>query len=401
MEKAVQKIAILGDACCGCGACASKCPSGCIELKPDRYGFRHPMIDFGSCINCGLCDSVCPALDQRSNDKIQDAIWAKSANVAERLASSSGGIFALLAHRTLTMGGLVCGAAWDEGFKAVHHVFVEDEDELDSIMRSKYVQSLIDREVYEGVLTTLRAGKNVLFAGTACQVAGMKKYLGKLADSDNFLAVDVICHGVPSPLLWRKWVEYQETCAGALLHNVNMRNKVTGWASYSVVYEYAVTRNASVFADGGVFEEDWYFKAFLNNASLRPSCFSCPAKRSCGSDITLGDFWGIQNTHPEVECWDGVSAVLCNTAKGLAGVEAVKPCIEWGPSSFEEVSQGNPSLSTSVAPYPGWTEFMRDLCDGVPVEKMMDVYTFAPTYSQRIKGRLGAIKRRAVAKLFR
>ena len=390
----MPKIAILGGACCGCGACAAKCPKECVELKPDACGFLRPAVDSDSCVSCGLCDTVCPALVKRMDDEIKDVVWAKSINGAERLASSSGGIFALLAHDTFEEGGLVCGAAWGDYFKSVHHVLVGSEDGLDSVMRSKYVQSSIGREIYEGVRAALRNGRKVLFVGTACQVAGMKGYLGKLADSDDFLAVDVICHGTPSPLLWERWSEYRERCAGAPLCGVNMRSKKTGWTSYSVEYEYAADGGEPAVTDGSMFEDDWYFKAFLNNASLRPSCYACAAKRSCGSDITLGDFWGIQNTHPEVDCAGGVSAVLCNTDKGAAAVDVVKQQIEWGASSFEEVLSGNPSLAASVGAYPERSMFMRDLCDGAPMNEMMSRYTFAPKFAQRIRSKLGAIKHR-------
>ena len=133
--------------------------------------------------------------------------------------------FALLAHDVLASGGVVCGAAWDPGFKGVRHVLAETEDGLDAVMRSKYVQSKIGCDVYEGMRVALRGGKRLLFTGTACQVAGVRAYLGRLADSDAFLAVDVICHGVPSPLLWEKWVTWRERRACAPLRGVNMRSE--------------------------------------------------------------------------------------------------------------------------------------------------------------------------------
>ena len=135
-------------------------------------------------------------------------------------------------------------------------------------------------------------------------------------------------------------------------------------------------------------------RAFLANASLRPSCFRSPFKRSCGSDVTLGDFWGIQSAHPEVDYEGGVSAVLCNTAKGAAEVEALKPRLEWGASSLEKVLPGNPSLVRPVAPYAGRAEFTADLEGGMGIEEMALKYDFGPTFAQRLRGRLGGIKRR-------
>lgn len=239
MLKSLPKITLLGDACCGCGACAARCPKSCIGMIADGCGFPTPMVNLDVCIGCGGCDSVCPAMGERPKDGAQSVLWAKSRDRGERLASSSGGVFGLLALDVLADGGVVCGAAWDEGCRHVRHVLVEDGSDLDSVMRSKYVQSSVGRKAYEGVREALRGGRRVLFSGTACQVAGMRSYLGKLADSDGFLSVDVICHGVPSPLLWEKWAAYKEVGVGAALRAVNMRSKATGWLSYSASYAYA------------------------------------------------------------------------------------------------------------------------------------------------------------------
>ena len=399
MEGKLPKIADLADACCGCGACAAKCPKGCISMAVDGCGFMRPVVDAAACVGCGGCVAVCPALNKRAGDSAESVFWAKSKNDSERLASSSGGVFALLAHGVLATGGVVCGAAWEPGCKAVRHVLVESEGGLDAVMRSKYTQSKIGREVYESARAALRAGRRVLFAGTACQVAGMRAYLGKLAESDAFIAVDVICHGVPSPLLWEKWAEYREACAGASLRDVNMRSKTTGWLSFSAAYEYEAEKGGRTVADGSVFGDDWYFKAFLNNASLRPSCYACPAKRSCGSDITLGDFWGIQTAHPEVDYEGGVSAVLCNTAKGAAAFGALSASLECGESSLDKVLAGNPSLVSSVGPYWKRDEFMRDLEGGMRIVRLVRKYDFTPSLKQRVRGKLGGAKRKVLKML--
>ena len=367
-------------------------------MKPDNCGFLRPEVDAGVCVGCGGCDSVCPAIGARPKDGVEVVLWAKSKNEGERHASSSGGLFALLAHEVLGNGGVVCGAAWEPGCKGVRHVLVEAEGGLDAVMRSKYVQSKIGRDVYEGMRAALRDGRRVLFAGTACQVAGVRAYLGKLADSDGFLAVDVICHGVPSPLLWEKWATWRERRAGAPLRGVNMRSKTTGWLSYSASYAYAhdAEKDGRAVCDGSVFGDDWYFKAFLSNASLRASCLQCPAKRSCGSDITLGDYWGIQAVHPEADCEGGVSAVLCNTAKGIAAIDAVKPRIQWGESTLEKVLPGNPSLVRSVAPCRKRDEFLGDLAGGMDIDGLMAKYDFKPSIKQRVRGRLGGVKRKVL-----
>lgn len=401
MPRVMPKIAKLNGSCCGCGACAAKCPKACIEMVPDAAGFLRPEVDLDACVGCYGCDAVCPAIGKRPEDATSSVYWAKSRDKDERLASSSGGIFAVLAHGVLADGGVVAGASWGPGCKSVRHVLVEDELGLESVMRSKYVQSSVGREVYEGVRGALRGGRRVLFAGTACQIAGMSAYLGKLADSEAFLSVDVICHGTPSPLLWERWVEHKERVARAALYAVNMRSKTTGWLSFSASYTYAqgaekdsALASTALQGDSAIFHDDWYMKAFLSNACLRPSCHDCPVKRSCGSDITLGDFWGIQSAHPEVDFDGGVSAVICNTSRGVAAFEAVSAFIDGGESSVEKVLPGNPNLVSSVPPYAKRDEFMRDLEDGMAIKEMMRKHNFRASLAQRVRAKLGAAKRR-------
>lgn len=357
-------LASLGDSCCGCGACAAACIKGAVSMAPDQWGFLHPHVEESACVACGACEKICPVLSEHAQDGAEAVWWAKARDAALKERSSSGGVFGLLALETLRAGGIVVGAAFDGGCKSVRHAVVDSEAGLDSVMRSKYVQSSVGIDVYEGVKSALRADRKVLFSGTACQVVGMRGYLGKLADSPLFLSVDVICHGVPSPKLWSDWVGYLNDREDAEISRVNFRSKTTGWLSYSVSYEYETEKDGATRQSANKFADDWYMKAFLNNASLRASCFDCPCKRSCGSDITLGDFWGFQNIHPEVNYEKGVSAVICNTPKGRLAFDAIADALDGGASSLEEVLPGNPSLLGSVAPYARRTAFMADLARG-------------------------------------
>ena len=376
-------IASLGGACCGCGACAAACPWGCVEMRADRFGFARPAVDAAACVGCGACDRACPAIGGRAPDGCARVLWARAADGDLLARSSSGGVFGLLARRALDGGGIVVGAAWAEGCASARHVVVDDPSGLDSVMRSKYVQSEVGPEVYRAVRAALRSGRGVLFSGTSCQVAGMRGYLGPLADAAPFFGVDVICHGVPSPLLWRRWLELVGERGGGIVRDVSMRDKDTGWESYSVSYAVAGAGGgaASVSAPHG---KDWYMRAFLANASLRPSCHACPAKRSSGADVTLGDFWGARERQPEAFDDRGVSAVLANTPRGLAAVEAVLGGAEWGESSLDRVVPGNPSLVGSVEPYGDRDAFMAALADGVPVAEMARRWDFEPTLRQRV-----------------
>lgn len=388
------RVASLGAACCGCGACAARCPKSCITMKPDPWGFLNPAIDASMCVGCRACDSVCPALNASGEDGCESALWAKAHDAELLDRSSSGGVFGLLARDVISRRGVAAGAAWEDGCRELRHVLVEDEFGLDSIMRSKYVQSSVGRKVYEGVRIALREGRPTLFAGTACQVAGMRSYLGRLADSDLFIGVDVICHGVPSPELWRRWIGYVESRERGEVHGVNFRSKITGWLSFSVMYEYITEKDSASRFSANKFADDWYMKAFLANASLRPSCLSCPFKRKCGSDVTVGDYWGIQSQHPEVPIEDGVSAVVCNTGRGVAAVSRVSGAIDSGQTSFDRIVPGNPSLVRPVRSYADRDAFMAAVAEGAPIPDMMARWDFEPTLKQKLVSKArGAAKR--------
>lgn len=379
-----NEIASLGEACCGCGACAARCPKGCIVMGPDDCGFPSPTIDADACVGCGACDAVCPVLNPPDGDGAEEALWAKANDAGLLDRSSSGGVFGLLARDILSRGGVVAGAAWADGCRELRHVLIEREEGLDPVMRSKYVQSSVGRGVYEGLRDALHAGRPALFCGTGCQVAGMRSYLGKLADSDLFLGVDVVCHGVPSPGLWRRWLGYVEGREGGEVREVNFRSKTTGWLSFSVMYEYMTEKDAAPRRSAAKFSDDWYMRAFLSNASLRWSCLSCPFKRRCGSDITLGDFWGVQGQHPEVPTDGGVSAVLANTRKGVDSIAGVSGSMAVGDSAFERIVSGNPALVRSVRPFADRDGFLSSLAAGAPIPEMMDRWDFEPTFGQKL-----------------
>lgn len=388
------KVVLLGDACCGCAACAARCAKACISMEPDACGFLRPQIDTSACVGCGACDAVCPVLNIPDGEGCESVLWAKAKDSGLLNRSSSGGVFGMLALDTLSRGGVVAGAAWANGCRELHHALVDDGLDLDEVMRSKYVQSSIGREIYEGVRANLRDGRPVLFAGTACQVAGMKSYLGKLADTDLFLAVDVVCHGVPSPGLWRRWLDYVEAREAGEVHEVNFRSKITGWLSYSVMYKYMTEKDNASRLSATRFVDDWYMRAFLANASLRPSCLACPFKRRCGSDVTLGDYWGIERWHPEAPVEGGVSAVVCNTDKGVKAMSLICDSMDSGISSLDKVAAGNPALVRPVQPYADRDSFMKAVENGAAISDMISRWDFEPTLSQKLISKVkGAVKR--------
>ena len=370
---------------------------GAVNLVPDAYGFRYASVEKAACTECGLCDKVCPVNMSFERDEYLETWWAKAKDEVLLEKSSSGGIFGLIARQVIAEGGAVYGAAFVDGFKRVAHIRVDDEDSLEALLRSKYVQSAIEAEVYRQVRTDLRNGLYVLFAGTACQVAGLRGYLGSLADSARLLCVDVICHGVPSPRLWEEWIRHLTREAGAELHEVNLRNKTTGWLSYSVLYEYGTERDGGLHATITSFRDDWYMKAFLANASLRSSCFRCAAKRSCGSDLTLGDFWGFAERYPEIDCKRGVSAVIVNTEAGKLAFKSIGDKLNSGAADYAVILAGNPSLERSVAPYAHRREFLDEVASGQAIGRLIRKWDFKPALVNRLYSSLSGIKHTILA----
>lgn len=380
-----------GGRCCGCGACAVVCPAGCLAMRADDLGFLVPACGQG-CVGCGACAQVCPVLSgsDAPRDEARSVWWARASDDVLRARSSSGGVFGLLARDVLAAGGSVWGAAFDEGCASVRHVRAESEAGLERLIGSKYVQSSVGRDVYEGVAADLRAGVRVLFSGTPCQVAAMRGYLAfKRVPRERLLLVDVVCHGAPSPLLWRRWLGFLGDKAARPVDAVDFRSKETGWRSYSVTYASGGRRAA-----GGEYGRDWYMRAFLNNASLRGSCFCCPAKRRCGGDVALGDFWGVWDCHPEADDDKGVSAVLCDTEAGQAAFDAVRGSLVCGEATFDEVASDNGALVASVTPHPRRERFLSQVTGGVDMAKLVGEWRFEPAAAQRLRSKLSALKRR-------
>lgn len=288
--------------CSGCGACANICPHKCISMSYDEEGFLYPIINTEKCIDCHLCEKICPIhkhpLTARKPLEIRAAI---NENETIRLQSSSGGIFSLLADYILDSGGVVVGAAYTEDWN-VEHIVVSSKTELKRLRGSKYVQSQT-KHIYKQVLNNLLEGKLVLFSGTPCQISGLKSFLKK--EYDNLITIEIFCHGVPSTLVYQKYIN--EISKGEPIYYVNMRDKTEGWKQF----HFAVNNYTASWRN------DLYMKAFLSNLILRPSCYSCKFKEGrCGSDIALGDFWGVKEVHQELDDDKGLSLVFLNSEKG-------------------------------------------------------------------------------------
>ena len=312
------------DLCCGCSACLHVCPKHSITFEENREGFSYPKVNLRTCIECGLCEKVCPILSQNTARVPFQIYAAKHRDNEVRLNSSSGGVFTLLAENILRDGGVVFGARFNEKWEVIHD-FTESKDSLAPFRGSKYVQSNIGN-TYTIAERFLKSGRQVMFTGTPCQISGLKKYLRK--DYDNLLTVDFVCHGVPSPMVWRKYLEdilfqskakkrtvFPSDSVDSTLTSVNFRDKSTGWKKYSVTFGFSKDLPDGIKKTmlSSVYTEDSYMTAFLSNLSLRPSCYSCQVKASrSGADITIGDFWGSERIESDFDDDIGVSVVFIN-----------------------------------------------------------------------------------------
>ena len=298
--------------CTGCTACASVCPHSCISMRADEEGFARPVVDEKRCVECGLCTKACPVLSAPDKNPIPLAFAAKNREETVRAMSTSGGVFTLLAEKVLAQGGVVIGAGYDADFK-VEHQLVDSPEMLPRLRGAKYAQSDL-RGIFPQVKTLLSQGQKVLFSGTPCQVSGLRAYLGK--DDPNLLLVDLVCHGVPSPAVWEKYLSWRSEQNGDGLRpaTVNLRSKDTGWSTYSVDIRWPYGKSYTA-----TNREDPYIRAFVGDLCLRPSCYRCSCKglTRC-ADFTLGDYWGVWDQAPSLNDNKGTSIVLVHSAKARA-----------------------------------------------------------------------------------
>lgn len=307
------------DKCSGCLACFSSCPFGAIEIIQNKEGFYEPKINLEKCKNCGKCKRICP---KESNIDLKNDVekfcFAAYSKEGEYKKSSSGGIFALLANYILEENGFVFGASFDESFKKVEHIFVDNKKDLYKLRFSKYLQSNI-KNSFKKAKEKLEENKKVLFCGTPCQIAGLKAYLEK--EYSNLYLVDLLCHGVPSSLVWEKYLK--EVSKGRKIISANFRDK-----EYS-----SIPRLLIEFKDNSkiskIYKESLYYRAFMENMTLNDSCYDCKyrtLKRT--GDVTLGDFWGIEKIAPKyANNNNGVSLVIANSKKGKELFQKIEPLI--------------------------------------------------------------------------
>lgn len=336
--------------CTGCGACAAVCPRNAIHMEEDWEGFLYPAIREADCTACGLCEQVCPVAGGTVSPRETACFGARAKEDGARLLGSSGGIFPLLAARTLQNGGSVWGAALGED-GSLCHVEIFREGDIPKISRTKYIQS--DLSQVWGRIRTAAAERQVLFCGTPCQTEAVRAFLGK--DRGGVILVDLICYGVPSPGIWRRYASYLERRYGGTLERVSFRDK----RNRDNGHTYAVQAGGTEYV--WPLDSDLYCRSYFSNVNVRPSCFHC---RYCStarnSDITLGDFWGIEGIRPGFDDGMGCSAVICHTAEGKRLWEQIRSDLQWFSCGEAEIAnERQPRLREPVRAHPRRRLYLR------------------------------------------
>lgn len=376
--------------CCGCSACVQRCPKHCISLKEDEEGFLYPSVDVSECIDCGLCEMVCPWLSRPDRILPVGVLAVKNRNEGERMSSSSGGVFIAVARKVIENGGVVFGAVFDEKWE-VRHAYAETLEGVRPMMGSKYLQSRIE-DSYRQAEVFLKAGRDVLFSGSPCQIAGLHNYLRK--DYPNLFAIDFICHGVPSPGVWRKYLDEtfnisarraadgkntvlsQSLNSLPVITGIEFRDKKRhGWKKYSFVVRGSAVeadKNSVLLSD--IHRDNPFMKGFLADIYLRPSCYQCKCKNGVShSDLTIADFWGIQNMMPDFDDDKGVGLVLVNTDGGKKMFDSLD--MEVRQSTLEVAKRFNGGFKEKVTIPKDRNKFFIDYCNGIEVYKLIKLYT--------------------------
>ncbi len=341
--------------CTGCGACYNICPMEAISIKEDKHGFYKPVIEEQKCTNCGLCEKTCPLDNYNSKNNPPKAYALINRDENTRLKSTSGGAFSAFAKYILEQNGVVYGVIYDENMQVIHSRATTLQ-EVEKMYSSKYVQSNT-RDTFKQAKKDLEAGNQVLFSGTPCQIAGFKSYLRKTYD--NLITVDLICHGVPSTTIFEKYKkEFMQNKPNEKLININFRSKIKGWTPK--LNTNITTNNQQYFIKAC---KDPFMKSFLCNIAINASCLDCQFNKIPRiADITIGDFWGVDDYDKTLNDEKGLSIILVNNEKGQEFLKLANNNIKIKEVPFDVVTPKNPNIYSSSKAHKNRTKFLEELC---------------------------------------
>lgn len=341
--------------CCGCTACAAICPKKCIKMVEDHEGFLYPEVNTDKCVNCKACEKVCP-ISNLSKDEVNEQKAYIVQNKDEKVLreSTAGGAFTAIARYVLQQGGVVFGVEMSEDLVA-RHVCVETEEELVKFRNSKYVQSVVGMSTFRKVAEFLKQKRMVCFSGTPCQIEGLKKYLNK--EYENLVTVDVVCRAVPSPLIFRKYVEYQNSKLSDTVKKIRFRDKYYGY-KYSTL-NLTTERNQGNYHQG--VETDPWLRAFFSNICDRPSCHACKfRKRYRISDFTIWDCFQVGRYSKNLDNDKGATRILIHSDKGCKIFEKIKTDFQYIETAPESIMDTAKEMKESVLPNKRRKQFFED-----------------------------------------
>lgn len=351
--------------CTACQSCANSCPKSAITMVADEEGFHRPSINSELCVSCGICEKKCPLINRGTVQTENIAYAAINTDKKIRSESSSGGIFFLLAKAIIQQKGVVFGAKYDSDF-SVKHGYAETMEGIYELQGSKYVQSDIGSS-YKQAEAFLKQGRIVLFTGTPCQIGGLYAYLGR--QYENLYCQDIICHGVPSPMVWQKYIEYREAKAASKTRRTFFRHKEYGWKTFSVLFEFT---NSTEYVQ--ILTKDLYMRSFLCNLTLRPSCYDCAYKSvNRQADITLADFWGVEKMLPEMDDNKGTSLVITHSEKGKQLLNMIQEQIKYQKVDLDKAVSYNSAMLKSAPINPQRDSFLKEILSN-PFDKIVNKY---------------------------
>ena len=359
--------------CTGCGLCSVVCPGKAIRMQTNEIGFLYPIVNEERCSSCDRCSQACPILNRITLSERRQFLAVKNINDEVRKKSSSGGVFFELANNIIGCGGVVCAAGYDEDY-SVSHKFAESLEEVLPLCGAKYSQSRFDH-CFENIKKRLQTGQKVLFVGTPCQTEALFLNCTKI-ERDNLFLVDMICHGVPSPMVFQGYLSEQSKAVaqGSSVLSISLRDKTTGWSNYSYSVKISFENGTEYLKKQS---DDWYMQGFVNNLYLRDSCEDCQFKgETRSSDLTLGDFWGIWDITPEFDDNQGVSVLTINSKKGAELWNAI--CDDFAAISVTEKQafEYNPSALSSSKAHPNKQKFYELIKENTDLKSAVQICLF-------------------------
>lgn len=372
--------------CCGCTACKNACPANAITMIPDEEGFLYPKVDKEKCINCRLCEKVCPILNKKTkNEKEQSAYVINNKNEKVRSQSTSGGAFTPIAEYIIKNHGVVFGAKYVKNLE-VCHTYTENIEGIEAFRGSKYVQSNL-RNTFSEVKNFLNEGRLVCFSGTPCQIQGLKSFLKK--NYENLITVDVVCRAVPSPLVLKKYLSYQsKKNNNKVIDSVTFRDKSKYGYNYSSM---RVQGKAFNYMEG--IETDPYLRAFFNNYSCRPSCYSCKFRdKDRISDFTIWDCFPIAEFDKKLADNKGTTRMIIQTEKGRKIFNNIKSNYDYKEINVDDAVKNVREMKESPEENPKRENFFRD------INSMEEIDFFEKYFPNNLKTKTEKLVRKILIK---